>query len=138
MTYYPTNFYPNYNYNNQPYSNASAQIPMPISTLQGKIVDGEDMVKGTDVPIGGYGIFPRADLGEVYIKTWNNNGTTSIITYQPIEKKEKEDGPNKEDELKEALLEKINSLETKIDSFISAKTKETSASGATIVKRKEF
>jgi hypothetical protein len=51
--------------------------------INGKIVDSEDIVKATEVPIGGYGVFPKADLSEIYIKTWNNNGTTSILTYKP-------------------------------------------------------
>ena len=52
--------------------------------LNGKIVDSEDVVKATEVAIGGDGIFPKADLSEIYAKTWNNNGTTSVITFQPI------------------------------------------------------
>jgi hypothetical protein len=51
--------------------------------INGKIVDSEDIVKATEVPIGGYGVFPKADLSEIYIKTWNNNGTTSILIYKP-------------------------------------------------------
>jgi len=39
--------------------------------LNGKLVDSEDMARVTEVPIGGYGIFPKADLSEVYIKSWN-------------------------------------------------------------------
>jgi hypothetical protein len=41
------------------------------SGLNGKLVDSEDMARVTEVPIGGYGIFPKADLSEVYIKSWN-------------------------------------------------------------------
>jgi hypothetical protein len=42
------------------------------------------MVKVAEVPIGAYGVFPKADLSEIYIKTWNNNGTTSIVTFKPV------------------------------------------------------
>lgn len=55
---------------------------MTNPSLNGKIVDSIEMVKATDVPIGGYGIYPKADLSEIYIKSWNTNGTTSIMTYQ--------------------------------------------------------
>jgi hypothetical protein len=47
-------------------------------------VDSEEMVKATEVPIGSYGVFPKADLSEIYLKTWNNNGTTSIIKFTPV------------------------------------------------------
>ena len=41
------------------------------------------VLKATEVPIGGYGIFPKADLKEISIKTWNADGTTNVITFQP-------------------------------------------------------
>lgn len=34
------------------------------------MVDSLDVAKATEVPIGGYGIFPKADLSEIYIKSW--------------------------------------------------------------------
>lgn len=73
MNYYNSN-YPNY-YQTNPYMTPG---------LNGKLVDTIDMVKAAEVPLGGYGIFPKADLSEVYIKTWNQNGTTSIITFKPM------------------------------------------------------
>ena len=92
MAYYPSNFYSSYNYNTpQPQYQQSVypqQMPQIQMGLQGKIVESEDIVKVTDIPIGGYGIFPKADLSEIYIKTWNGNGTTNIMTFQPVVKQE--------------------------------------------------
>ena len=86
MNYYPNNYYLNYPYGNQYQQQmpdqAQSQTPQPQG-LNGKIVDSQDVVRATEVPIGGYGIFPKADLSEIYIKSWNNNGTTSVITYKP-------------------------------------------------------
>ena len=135
MSYYPTNFYSNYPYGQQsytmnPYSQPQQQQQMG---LQGKMVDGEEMVKATDVPVGGYGIFPKADLSEIYIKTWNNNGTTNIITFQPIANKQKEE------QEKNLILEKLQLLENKIDNLVvpaATQVEKTTASIAT--KRKEF
>lgn len=135
MSYYPTNFYSNYPYGQQsymmnPYSQPQQQQQMG---LQGKMVDGEEMVKATDVPVGGYGIFPKADLSEIYIKTWNNNGTTNIITFQPIANKQKEE------QEKNLILEKLQLLENKIDNLVvpaATQVEKTAASVAT--KRKEF
>ena len=126
MNYYGTNyngsFYPNSPYNN--YAQQQAQVQQfPIQQqqmgLNGKIVDSEDMVKATEVPIGGYGIFPKADLSEIFVKTWNNNGTTSIVKYvavapQTLETSTIEDSQSK-------ILSRIDSLENKLDSLIQTK-----------------
>lgn len=135
MSYYNPNYYSNYPYNmnNQfsqmpqqqyqmqmpQYQNPSqTQMTQPIQMgLNGKIVDSEDVVKVTEVPIGGYGVFPKADLSEVYIKSWNSNGTTSIITFKPVVQEEvKEDCGNNNNKI---ILEKIQILENKIDNFIN-------------------
>ena len=90
MNYYPTNFYSSYPYQN----NYQQQLPQPqmqqqmvpvaAQNIPGKIVESSDIVKVTDVPFGGYGVFPKADFSEVYIKMWNGNGTTSIVTFKPV------------------------------------------------------
>ena len=121
MNYYTTNLYQDYPYgnamtsqygNNMQYNNAPQFATQNV--LNGKIVDSADMVKATEVPIGSYGVFPKADLSEMDIKTWNNNGTTNIITFQPVK-------PIKltEPEINiNTLFDKINILENKIDSLV--------------------
>ena len=127
------NYYPNYYMNNYPYGNNSnqympqqAQSYMPINQAQpqlnGKVVDSIDVVRATEVPIGGYGIFPKADLSEVYIKSWNNNGTTSIITFNPVPQPEQSEAP--QDNTITEILNKVNSLEVKIDNLFLAKANE--------------
>lgn len=130
MNYYNPNYYTGgYPYGNQyPLPNQqlqpSFQVSQPINNqnqapqgLNGKIVDSEDVVKATEVPIGGYGIFPKADLSEIYIKSWNNNGTTSVITFRPIMPEpaavQKDNG-----ELTNLVLQKIETLENKLDMFL--------------------
>ncbi len=120
-----------YNYLNQyvPQSQPQQFISQPMApqtqqpqSLNGKIVDSEDVVKATEVPIGGYGIFPKADLSEIYIKSWNNNGTTSIITFKPIIQELKEPEAVQDNSLK--IIERLNALDAKIDSLMmnTAKT----------------
>jgi hypothetical protein len=134
MNYYPGNPYGSYNYGggshfqypqSQPTqqmmqmqsSQTQVQPQQPTPALQGKIVDGEEMVKATEVPFGGYGLFPKADLSEIYIKSWNNNGTTQIISYKPTIKEQKEEvDPNA------IVLEKMKIIEEKLDSIINNKT----------------
>lgn len=130
------NYYPNYNpssyytanypytmSNNLPYTqNMQPQITSPqTSLLNGKIVDSEDIVKVTDVPIGSYGIFPKADLSEIYIKSWNNNGTTNIITFKPDATQDVSLMPetnNINNDSIGLILERITQLEDKIDNVI--------------------
>ena len=133
MNYYNPYNSINYNY---PYNNYSAipvqqpQIQQQITPMQqqtnmtpalnGKIVDSEDVVKATEVPIGGYGIFPKADLSEIYIKSWNNNGTTSVITFKPIIQEEPSAVVPQQisnDEISK-VLQKIELLENKLDMLL--------------------
>ena len=119
MNYYPNNFYGNYSYGNS-YTQMSNSAPNNFNqsyinnNLLGKIVDGEEVVKATEVPFGGYGVFPKADLSEVYIKSWNNDGTARIMKFQPI----------KETALPQVdtntfLLEKMNSIEDTINNLLN-------------------
>ena len=68
----------------QYYSQQINSIPQNINVLNGKVVDSEDMVRIQEIPLGGYGIFPKADMSNIYLKTWNNDGTTKIISYIPV------------------------------------------------------
>ena len=130
--YYMSNPYSQYTYasipqqqqqNAMPPSMAMTQNNVSQSTpsapvLNGKIVDGEDVVKATEVPIGGYGIFPKADLSEIYLKTWNNNGTTSIIKFKPDNSQVQQQQNIAANDYNE-LLEKINSIEGKLDNLLT-------------------
>lgn len=125
-SYYGGNQYPLMN--QQPMSNfqmlqqqqqgPTQQQPQVQQGLNGKIVDGEDVVRATEVPIGGYGIFPKADLSEIYMKQWNSNGTTSVITFRPViadpVSMQKDSG-----ELTNILIQKIDTLENKLDMFLN-------------------
>ena len=109
-------------------------IPQQIPVgLNGKIVDGADMVRATEVPIGSYGIFPKADLSEIYIKSWNNNGTTSIITFIPVPSEAPVEVQQQDNTIIE-ILNKINNLEVKIDSLSNHNNSITTTE---TIKRKE-
>lgn len=115
--------YNGYNFNNYQLPNyqygqlnqMQPQSLMPASYLNGKMVDSVDVVKAMDVPIGGYGIYPKADLSEIYIKSWNQNGTTSIITYKI---KEEEQG-NTQESSEEKIIARIDALERTIASLVT-------------------
>lgn len=115
MSYYSNNYYPNYSYGN-PYTNQMQTQPA-ISALQGKIVDSADVVKVTEVPFGGFAVFPKGDMSEIYVKSWTSNGTTQINTYKPIPVEETPEA--KQADAITLLSQQITNLENKLDTFIN-------------------
>jgi len=113
MNYYPNNFYQNYPYQN--YLQYGV-LPQPAQqnfsmSIPGKVVDSIDIVKATDIPLGSYGIFPKGDFSEIYIKSWNENGTSKIMSYQLISDN---NDLNKQEEINNILLDKIENIDTKL------------------------
>lgn len=144
MNYYQPNLYGNYPYGSygQVQNTMMQQPPQQASYgLQGKVVDSGEIVKVTDVPFGTYGVFPKADMSEIYIKTWNNNGTTNIITYKPIATEDKakieEDERQKHTQL---ILDRMNEIENKLDNLLQQKEKPQALSSvsSTNSQRKEL
>ena len=123
MAYYQNSFYPNYSsYMQQQqipqYATMAPQQTIQTIGLQGKVVDSIDAAKVSDVPFGGYALFPKADLSEIYIKSWNNNGTTQISVYKPLPA---EDSPEqKQEDFNTIILQKVVGVEQKIDAIIGA------------------
>jgi len=153
MNYYPTNFYSNYPQAQQSlYGYNQAQIPnyqtnqtqMSIQNNQipGKIVDSQEVARVSDIPFGGYGVFPKADLSEVFVKVWNNNGTTSLLCFKPmvegnvVQEQDKEERRYHEGSSQnnyDKMQEKIEMLERKIDELQKTQSQEKTQ----IIKRKE-
>jgi hypothetical protein len=115
------NFNPNYqNYQLPTYQYGQLnQLQAPqqqVTYLNGKIVDSVDVVKAMDVPIGGYGVYPKADLGEIYVKSWNPNGTTTILTYKVETEKSVDAAPSTAEE---KIIARIDALESTLASLVS-------------------
>lgn len=148
MAYMPNYGYPQYGYQNQFNPNQFGQnqfvqptiqnqIPQPvvsqsqqIPTLYGKVVDGIDVVRSVDVPLGASFILPKADGSACYCKGWNPDGTTYIKEYKLIEQ-----SPEKEEILQslpdwsekfDDISDKINELNRKIDKFKPSSTTSVS------------
>lgn len=126
MTYYPNNLYQSYPY--PQFQNYNQVLPQQTYNLSGKMVDGIDVVKATDIPFGGYSIFPKGDLTEIYIKSWNDNGTTKIITYKPFTE-------NEEKHTLEILIDKMEKMEKKLDDLLIKKTPTIESVSATNTKK---
>lgn len=116
MNYYPNNFYTNYGYAtpHQNLNTANTQQSYSMNLL-GKIVDGEEVVKATEIPIGGFGVFPKADLSEIYIKSWTQEGATKILKFKPFVEEPKEEVTM------DTLLERISAIETKLNEMTAPK-----------------
>lgn len=102
------------------------QLPQPqIPTLYGKVVDGIDLVKSLDVPLGASFVLPKADQSGVYIKGWRNDGTTFINEYKLVEENFEETNKTPEINLEEKLddiYNCIDSLSKKLDKMKTSTT----------------
>lgn len=114
------NSYGSYSYygGNPTYMTPQVQPQFPQTQgLNGKIVENEEIVRVTEVPIGGYGIFPKADLTEIYVKTWNNNSKKmDMLTY----KLSLEEESNPSVDISNEILKRVESLEQKLDNLLTA------------------
>lgn len=85
-------------------------IPTPSFTkpngLQGKQVDSMEVVKATDVPFdGSISYFPLMDGSAIITKQLQNDGTSKITIFKPIEEQNSEIPYITQEELKSALNE---------------------------------
>lgn len=89
------------------------QQQLPINQLStGKIVDGIEMVRATDIPIDGNSYyFPKADGSEVYSKRWLQNGSTEINTYVKLNVQEEQQEKKR---IEDDIIEKLNSIDERI------------------------
>lgn len=88
------NYYPQYGV--QQYSPIYQQPQYQQQTqsiLNGKVVDSIEVCKVQEIPFGSFGVYPKGDLSEIYLKSWNGDGTTKVIVYKPevIQETEKQD-----------------------------------------------
>ena len=65
------------------YQQPQQQVNNQPNGLNGKVVDSYEVSKIQEVPFGSFGVYPKGDLSEIYIKSWNGDGTTKVIVYKP-------------------------------------------------------
>ena len=108
----------------------------------GKIVESEDIVKTTDIPMdGNMYYFPKADGSEIFGKQWLANGQTRILAFKAILGGEVNKLSSEEEKLQfsalneltdtfqgmfDAVIERIDKLEKSLKPTSKAK-KEVSA-----------
>lgn len=77
------------------------------NVLYGRFVNNIDEITPNEVPMdGSISIFPRNDYAEIYVKTWDTNGTIKTFTFVPQQAVEE-----KEVNINDVLLEKLDNIE---------------------------
>ena len=121
----------------------SQLMPQQINFI-GKIVDGEDTVKATDIPMdGNMYYFPKADGTEIYGKQWIvNECRTRILTFKPVDPIDNNGSSDKAIKSKftlsdestqlflnkfEELSDKIGQLEDRFDKSLGTQRKSSRA-----------
>lgn len=127
MPNYPAYTYPNFqqqynmpqipaNYFTPPMQQQMQQMQTQQSGLNGKIVEGIDNVKLTDVPMDGNSFyFPKADGSEIYTKRWLANGSTEIATFRKVtDELSKQKEQFNFDQMEDNIMDKLNSIDERI------------------------
>lgn len=109
--------------------------PAVQNPLNGRMVSSIEEITANDVPMNvPYSIFPKNDLSQIYIKSWNANGTIQTIAYAPIQPENTEQGNIPQTDFN-ALNEDVRALRQEISerfdrlesSMTNSKTKSTSS-----------
>ena len=91
------------------------------SQLYGRLVPSVESINPSEVPMdGSVSVFIKNDYSEVYLKSWNQNGTINTVTYKPPVMEEKPDDTSLVTlesindyvkDLKQEMLERFDRLE---------------------------
>lgn len=90
------------------------QMTPSAPMIYGKIVENFDIVKVSEIPVGGYGVFPLADSTKVYIKMYDKEGNLQLYTYDLSKGKESKQDDIYSDKLN-GIYEYLAKLDKKID-----------------------
>lgn len=110
------------------------QTTMPqqnVSTMQmnGRLIDNIDSVSANEVSMTGISVFPKNDMSEVYIKSWNNDGTIKTLRFMPYNAPQNKSmdilstdtldvSRNASDEVTEGIMKRLDTIESKLDAFL--------------------
>lgn len=85
----PMSYLPNQQMQEQQYQNQQMQQQSQQNRLTGRIVGSAMEINANEVPMNGsVGIFPTSDMKEIFVKSWNANGSIDTIVYKPEIKEE--------------------------------------------------
>lgn len=65
-------------------SQVQQTIPQQIAGINGRIVQAVENINANEVPMdGSVAFFPKQDMSEIYVKSWNANGKINTTVYKP-------------------------------------------------------
>lgn len=92
------------------------QVMQPqVKPLTGKVVQTLEAITANDVPMdGSVAFFPKQDLSEIYIKSWNADGTIRTMTFKPVTENVDITSGAKTEENINGIMERFDSIENKL------------------------
>ena len=101
----------------QPITTYTPPVTPVVQGLQGKLVDSIDVVKGAEIPLdGSVSYFALTDGTAIVTKQLQNDGSSKIIVYKPVE--------NPIEEIKQPVYVTSEELESKIKNFNAKEVKD--------------
>lgn len=80
-----------------------------------RVVNALEEITANDVPMNSpYSVFPKVDLSEIYVKSWNANGTIQTAVYRPVQPENSEQGASIPQTDFNALNEDVRALRQEI------------------------
>ncbi len=145
------NFLQNYQQSlQQPMQMNQQPIPQQTVGINGRVVQSVENINANEVPMdGSMAFFPKQDLSEIYVKSWNANGRIKTIVYKPYAESDGNNVSNPTTDIENAkftlsdestqlflnkfeeLSEKIGQLEDRFDKSLGTqrKTSRTQSKG---------
>lgn len=100
----------------QQYQPVQQPVQQPVAQLVGKPVDKQESIQASDVPMNmPYALFPKNDLSEIYLKSWNANGTIQTVVFKPINNSMVNPIPNVENGKIEANTDATEEIMRRLD-----------------------
>ena len=101
-------------------------------TLNGRMINSIEEVTANEVRMdGSISVFPKNDMSEIYLKSWNADGTIKTVAYKPVI----EEVQNKEeqaasiieipDDFKDEILKHIDERFDKFEKSFSTKSQNS-------------
>lgn len=103
------------------YSNVQQPVVQPmVQEISGRFVPSAENIVPNEIPMnGGVALFPRNDLTEIYVKSWNKEGTIKTVVYKPSE-------DEKPISIEDKIKNEISDMFTKRFDDITSKLEELS------------
>lgn len=137
------NFLQNYQQSlQQPMQMNQQPIPQQTAGINGRVVQAVENINANEVPMdGSMAFFPKQDLSEIYVKSWNANGRIKTIVYKPYAESDGNNVSNPTTDIENAkftlsdestqlflnkfeeLSEKIGQLEDRFDKSLASQKK---------------